>query len=92
MLVVPTAPTHWAVGEVLADPVATNRVLREFSHLGNVLDLCAVAVPTGTCAVSELQGKPDAEGVLPFSVTFLGGSRMDGATLEIAQRFEEHMG
>lgn len=91
VLVVPTAPTHWTVEEVLADPMATNSVLGEFSHFGNVLDLCAVAVPAGTCPVSELQGKPDAEGVLPFSVTFLGGSMMDGETLEIARRFEEHM-
>lgn len=88
VLVVPTAPTHWTVEEVLSDPIATNSVLGEFSHFGNVLDLCAVAVPAGTCPASELQGKPDAEGVLPFSVTFLGGSRMDGETLEIARRFE----
>lgn len=91
VLVVPTAPTHWTVEEVLADPIATNSVLGEFSHFGNVLDLCAVAVPAGTCLVSELQRKPSAEGVIPFSVTFLGGSRMDGETLEIARRFEEQM-
>ena len=65
VLVVPTAPTHWTVEEVLADPIATNSVLGEFSHFGNVLDLCAVAVPAGTCPVSELQGKSDADGSLP---------------------------
>lgn len=91
ILAVPTAPTHWTVEEVLADPIATNSVLGEFSHFGNVLDLCAVAVPAGTFPVSELQGKPDAKGVLPFSVTFLAGSRMDGELLEIARRFEEHI-
>lgn len=91
VLIVPTAPTHWTVEEVLADPIATNSVLGEFSHFGNVLDLCAVAVPAGTFPVSELQGNPDAEGVLPFSVTFIGGSRMDGETLEIARRFEDHI-
>lgn len=91
VLVVPTAPMHWTVEEVLADPIARNSVLGQFSHFGNVLDLCAVAVPAGTCPVSDLQGKPDAEGVLPFSITFLGGSRMDGETLEIARRFEEHI-
>ena len=89
VLVVPTAPMHWTIEEVLADPIITNSVLGEFSHFGNVLDLCAVAVPAGTCSVSEFQGKPDAEGVLPFSVTFLGGSNMDGETLEIARRFED---
>ena len=88
VIVVPTAPTHWTVEEVLADPIATNSVLGEFSHFGNVLDLCAVAVPAGTCPVAEFTGRSDAEGVLPFSITFLGGSRMDGETLEIARRFE----
>lgn len=91
VLVVPTAPTHWTVEEVLADPIARSNVLGKFALFGNVLDLCAVAVPAGTCPVSELQEKPDAEGVLPFSVTFLGGCRMDGETLEIARRFEEHI-
>lgn len=92
VVVVPTAPTHWTVEAVLADPIAKNSVLGEFTHFGNVLDLCAVAVPAGTYPVSELQGNPDAQGLLPFSVTFLGGSRMDAETLEIAHRFEELMG
>ena len=65
VLVVPTAPTHWTVEEVLADPITTNSVLGEFSHFGNVLDLCAVAIPAGTCPVLELHGKSDVEGVLP---------------------------
>ena len=89
VLVVPTAPTHWTVEEVLADPLAKNSILGEFSHCGNVLDLCAVAVPAGTYHVSELQGRIDATGVLPFSVTFLGGSMMDAEVLEIARRFED---
>ena len=89
VLVVPTAPMHWTVEEVLADPLAKNSILGEFAHCGNVLDLCAVAVPAGTYRVSELQGNEDATRILPFSVTFLGGSRTDAETLEIAQRFED---
>ncbi|KAL8837683.1 MAG: hypothetical protein Q9170_002444 [Blastenia crenularia] len=81
VVVVPTAPAHFTVEEVLADPVAMNSVLGEFTHFGNVLDLCAVAVPAGTYEVGRK--------VLPFSVTFLGGSRLDAETLEIARRFEE---
>jgi len=53
------------------------------------LDLCGVAVPAGTYPVKELSGKEGDEGVLPFSVTFLGGSRLDAEVLEIARRFEE---
>ncbi|KAF2687404.1 amidase signature enzyme [Lentithecium fluviatile CBS 122367] len=88
VLVVPTAPTHWTIKEVLADPIKKNSILGEFTHCGNVLDLCGAAVPAGTYPVSELSGKED-EGVLPFSVTFLSGSRLDAEMLEIARRFEE---
>jgi allophanate hydrolase len=88
VIIVPTAPTHWTIEEVLADPIKKNSVLGEFTHCGNVLDLCGVAVPAGTYPVSELSGK-DEEGILPFSVTFLSGSRLDAEMLEIARRFEE---
>jgi hypothetical protein len=50
-----------------------------------------VAVPAGTYPVKELSGKEDDGGVLPFSVTFLSGSRLDAEMLEIARRFEEGM-
>ena len=89
VVVVPTAPTHWTVEAVLADPIAKNSILGEFTHFGNVLDLCAVAVPAGTYPVSEAQSNSTDQGSLPFSVTFLGGSMMDAETLEIARRFEE---
>jgi allophanate hydrolase len=90
VVVVPTAPTHWTIEEVLADPIKKNSILGEFTHCGNVLDLCGVAVPAGTYPVAELSGKNE-EGVLPFSVTFLSGSRLDAEMLEIARRFEESM-
>ncbi len=89
VVVVPTAPTHWTVEAVLADPIAKNSILGEFTHFGNVLDLCAVAVPAGTYPVSEVQSNSTDQGSLPFSVTFLGGSMMDAETLEIARRFED---
>lgn len=88
VVVVPTAPTHWTVQEVLADPIAKNSALGEFSHCANVLDLCAVAVPAGTYPVPNSSGSSSSER-LPFSITFLGGSRLDAETLEIARRFEE---
>jgi len=91
VVVVPTAPTHWKIEQVLADPIKKNSILGEFTHFGNVLDLCAIAVPAGEYKVSELSGKEEDGGVLPFSVTFLGGSRLDAEVLEIARRFEESM-
>lgn len=89
VILVPTAPTHWKIEEVLADPIRKNSMLGEFTHCGNVLDLCGVAVPAGTYPCAELSGNKKDEGTLPFSVTFLGGSRMDSTTLEIARRFED---
>ena len=96
VLVVPTAPTHWTVEEVLESPVERNSVLGEFTHCGNVLDLCAVAVPAGTYPVGEARGVDDGNAEdrggsreLPFSVTFLGGSNMDAEVLEIANRFDQ---
>jgi hypothetical protein len=41
--------------------------------------------------VSELSGKEDDKGTLPFSITFLGGSMLDAETLEIAKRFQESL-
>ena len=87
VVVVPTAPTHFTVEEVLADPIAKNSVLGEFTHFGNVLDLCGVAVPAGTYVVSEIED----QGSLPFSVTFLGVSMSDAAILEIARRYEDFL-
>jgi allophanate hydrolase len=88
VIVVPTTPTHWTIEEVLADPIKKNSALGEFTHCGNVLDLCCVAVPAGVYPVAELSGKEE-EGMLPFSVTFSSGSRLDAEMLEIARRFEE---
>ncbi|EDU44688.1 glutamyl-tRNA(Gln) amidotransferase subunit A [Pyrenophora tritici-repentis Pt-1C-BFP] len=89
VIVVPTAPTHWKIKEVLADPIRKNSTLGEFTHCGNVLDLCGVAVPAGTYPVAELSGQETDEGVLPFSITLLSGSRLDAELLEIARRFEK---
>lgn len=88
VLIVPTTPTHWKIDEVLADPIKKNSILGEFTHFGNVLDLCGIAVPAGTYPISELSGVQADEGTLPFSVTFLSGSSLDAEMLEIARRFE----
>ncbi|KAJ4304979.1 hypothetical protein N0V90_000507 [Kalmusia sp. IMI 367209] len=90
VVIVPTAPTHWTIEEVLADPIKKNSHLGEFTHSGNVLDLCAISVPAGTYPISELSGSHE-ESVLPFSVTFLSKSRLDAEMLELAKRFEDSM-
>ena len=84
VVVVPTAPIHWTVDEVLKDPIATNSALGEFSYCANIVDLCAIAVPAGFYNAESLG---DADVRLPFSVTFLGGTRMDAELLQIADRY-----
>lgn len=87
LLIVPTTPTHFTVADVLADPIKKNSLLGEYTHFGNVLDLTGIAVPAGTYKASEM--KEGEEGVLPFGITIIGGSRTDAAVLEVARRFEE---
>ncbi|KAK7537613.1 amidase signature domain-containing protein [Phyllosticta citricarpa] len=89
LVVTPTAPIHWTIEEILADPIHKNSILGEYTHCANVLDLCAIAVPVGHFRLAEYLGKQDAEGSLPFGVQFVGGSRHDAELLEIARRFED---
>lgn len=88
-LLVPTSPAHPTISAVLANPIALNSLLGAFTHFGNVLDMCGVAVPAGTYNVGEVTG--EAGGELPFSVTFLGAGGTDAEVLNLAGRFEEHL-
>ncbi|MTD13102.1 allophanate hydrolase [Nakamurella sp. YIM 132087] len=60
VLVLPTIGTTFTVAQVLADPVATNTTLGHYTHFGNLLDLCALTVPTGVTA----DGRPSAAMIL----------------------------
>jgi allophanate hydrolase len=44
-LALPTAPTLYAVDQVLADPIGLNSRLGTYTNFVNLLDLCGVAVP-----------------------------------------------
>lgn len=83
VLVVPTAPEHPTIKEMLADPIPLNAKMGTFTHFGNVLDMCGVAVPSSTYNASE--GGPR----LPFSVTMLGCRCSDSEVLAIASRYQE---
>jgi allophanate hydrolase len=43
----PTAPTHYRIDELEADPIALNSKLGTYTNFMNLLDLSAVAVPAG---------------------------------------------
>ncbi len=73
VLVMPTAPTHYTQAEVERDPLATNSILGTFSHCVNLLDLCAVAIPSGTTPKG-----------MPFGITLLSEACFDVALLREA--------
>jgi len=77
VLIVPTAPVHPTKAEYLADPIGLNHRLGKFTHYGNILDMCGVAIPAGFTPTG-----------MPFGITVLGQSFTEGFILEVAARFE----
>lgn len=47
VLVTPTLPRYFSIAEVEANPVALNSQLGYYTNYMNLLDCCAVAIPTG---------------------------------------------
>ncbi|RWD64761.1 MAG: allophanate hydrolase [Mesorhizobium sp.] len=71
---VPTAPTHYSVDAVLADPIVTNSRLGTYTNFVNLLDMCGIAVPAGA--------RNDG---LPMSVTLLAPAGRDGRVASLAR-------
>ena len=67
VMLVPTMPRPYTVAEVLADPVRLNSRLGTYTNFVNLLDLSALAVPSG------MRGDG-----LPSSVTLIGAAGADG--------------
>ena len=72
VLLMPTVPTTFTRAQLAADPVARNLVLGRFTQFANLLDLAAVAVPTGSPASSSAVIPPIA--ALPNPVSAPPGS------------------
>lgn len=80
-LVLPSAPMIPRIDEVLADPLGVNARLGAFTTFGNLLDLAAVAVPSGL--------RSDG---LPSGVTFVGPWGRDPLLLALASAFHARGG
>ena len=80
-LVLPTAPTIYAINEVLADPIGLNSRLGTYTNFVNLLDMCGLAVPASIC--------PDG---IPFSVTLLAPAGDDAALAAIGREFHAATG
>ncbi len=73
MLCVPSIPTFFTTEDLVADPVEPNTRLGAYTNFVNLLDLCAIAVPTA----------PRTDG-RPGSVTLLAGWGRDRAIAHTA--------
>jgi allophanate hydrolase len=78
VLLLPTAPTIYRVGELLAEPMALNANFGRYTNFVNLLDMSAVAVPAGF-----------RENGTGFGVTLIGPAFADLALLDLARRYEE---
>ena len=77
VLVTPTAPTHYHIDAVLADPVKLNTNLGYYTNFMNLLDLSACAVPAGQVSDGR-----------PFGITLVADRFADRALLDLAARLE----
>jgi allophanate hydrolase len=75
VMAVPTLPRIYTRAEVEADPIQTNSNLGTYTNFVNLLDLCAIAYPSG------LRGDG-----LPSSVTLIARAGADGKLAAIAAR------
>ncbi len=73
VVVLPTIGTTFTVEQVRAEPIATNTALGHYTHCGNLLDLCATAVPMGTTTDGR-----------PASAMVLGPALADDTVLAVA--------
>lgn len=81
VLLVPTAPTHYLVAQMQADPVTLNRNLGAYTNFVNLLDYAAISVPSAI----------RADG-LPFGITLIGPCGSDWQLAELGQRYHHATG
>jgi allophanate hydrolase len=81
VMVVPTIPRPYTIAEVEADPVRLNSRLGMYTNFVNLLDLAAIACPSG------MRGDG-----LPSSLTLIGPSGADGYLAGLAVEIQTRSG
>ena len=76
-MLVPTMPRLYTIAEVEADPIRLNSRLGTYTNFVNLLDLCAIAVPSSL----RVDG-------LPASVTLIAPAGADGLIAGVAAAIE----
>lgn len=81
VLLLPTAPTHYTLAAMQADPVTLNRNLGAYTNFVNLLDYAAISVPSAI--------RSDG---LPFGITLVGPCGSDWQLAELGQRYHHLTG
>jgi allophanate hydrolase len=81
VLLVPTAPTHYSLAQMQADPVRLNRNLGQYTNFVNLFDYAALSVPS----LIRADG-------LPFGITFIGRAGSDWQLADLGQRYHHASG
>jgi len=81
VLLVPTAPTHYTIAQMQADPVRLNRNLGQYTNFVNLFDYAALSVPS----LIRADG-------LPFGITLIGRSGSDWQLADLGQRYHHASG
>jgi allophanate hydrolase len=81
MLLLPTAPFLPTLAEIDAAPIAANERLGLYTNFVNLLDLCAIAIPSGFTANG-----------LPFGVTLLAPAFTEAALAGLADTLHRALG
>lgn len=76
-LLVPTAPTHYKIADVAADPVRRNSHMGKYTNFVNLLNWCALAVPANL--------RSDC---LPFGLTLIGPAWSDHALAAFGKQWQ----
>lgn len=77
VMLVPTAPSHYRISDMLADPIELNRRLGYYTNFVNLLDYAALSVPSTT--------RPDG---LPFGLTLIAPAGSDWQLAELGMRHQ----
>ena len=78
VLAVPTVGTWFTIAELEADPIKRNTALGFYSYFVNLLDLCAVATPSGFYSNG-----------IPAGITLVAPAFQDSLCATIAHRFHQ---
>lgn len=73
-LLIPTTTDHPTIAEIEAEQIAVNSRLGTYTNFCNLLDMCAVAVPSGTADGAQ------------FGVSIVARAGADAVALDVARR------